>query len=146
MDLGRRASTYRRAEDLFTDFRGRRAGFVKALTTDFTKFYQQCDPAFKTDALRDRALRFASSELRPLEEIDDQRDGGGRWRRGERSVWCVGLQILMMSSSTSAQDAAITGELLPEPPGSRCCEFSPVLRIRKRQSTVTSAMSCCSRS
>ncbi|URE44761.1 hypothetical protein MUK42_13538 [Musa troglodytarum] len=44
MDLGRRASTYRRAEDLFTDFRGRRAGFVKALTTDFTKFYQQCDP------------------------------------------------------------------------------------------------------
>ncbi|CAL9098343.1 unnamed protein product [Musa textilis] len=44
MGLGRRASTYRRAEDLFTDFRGRRAGFVKALTTDFTKFYQQCDP------------------------------------------------------------------------------------------------------
>ncbi|URE44684.1 hypothetical protein MUK42_33538 [Musa troglodytarum] len=83
-----------------------------------------CFPAFKTDALRDRALRFASSELRPPEEIDDQRDGGGRWRRGERSVWRVGLQILMMSSSTSAQDAAITGELLPEPPGSRCCEFS----------------------
>ncbi|XP_065026189.1 PHD finger protein ALFIN-LIKE 6-like [Musa acuminata AAA Group] len=44
MDLGRSASTYREAEDLFKDFRGRRAGMIKALTTDFTKFYQQCDP------------------------------------------------------------------------------------------------------
>ncbi|URE42597.1 hypothetical protein MUK42_33536 [Musa troglodytarum] len=77
---------------------------------------------FKTDALEDRALRLASTAS--TEEIDDQRDGGGRWRRGERSVWCVGLQILMMSSRYCPRCFAITGELLPEPPGSRCCEFS----------------------
>ncbi|KAL5208350.1 hypothetical protein ABZP36_032785 [Zizania latifolia] len=35
----------RSAEDVFRDFRARRAGIVKALTTDVEKFYQQCDPA-----------------------------------------------------------------------------------------------------
>ncbi|KAG8071100.1 hypothetical protein GUJ93_ZPchr0006g43871 [Zizania palustris] len=34
----------RSAEDVFRDFRARRAGIVKALTTDVEKFYQQCDP------------------------------------------------------------------------------------------------------
>ncbi|XP_062186237.1 PHD finger protein ALFIN-LIKE 7-like [Phragmites australis] len=34
----------RTPEDVFRDFRGRRAGIVKALTTDVEKFYKQCDP------------------------------------------------------------------------------------------------------
>ncbi|MQL76185.1 hypothetical protein Taro_008585 [Colocasia esculenta] len=34
----------RTAEEVFKDFRGRRAGLIKALTTDVEKFYQQCDP------------------------------------------------------------------------------------------------------
>ncbi|XP_031103291.1 PHD finger protein ALFIN-LIKE 6 [Ipomoea triloba] len=34
----------RTVEDVFNDFKGRRAGLVKALTTDVEKFYQQCDP------------------------------------------------------------------------------------------------------
>ncbi|RLN31217.1 hypothetical protein C2845_PM05G37720 [Panicum miliaceum] len=35
----------RTAEEVFRDFRGRRAGMIKALTTDVEKFYQLCDPA-----------------------------------------------------------------------------------------------------
>ncbi|CAN6244754.1 unnamed protein product [Urochloa humidicola] len=34
----------RSPEDVFRDFRARRAGIVKALTTDVEKFYQMCDP------------------------------------------------------------------------------------------------------
>ncbi|WVZ85802.1 hypothetical protein U9M48_032674 [Paspalum notatum var. saurae] len=34
----------RTPEDVFRDFRGRRAGIVKALTTDVAKFYELCDP------------------------------------------------------------------------------------------------------
>ncbi|KAL4184208.1 hypothetical protein AMTRI_Chr11g158860 [Amborella trichopoda] len=34
----------RTVEEVFKDFRGRRAGMIKALTTDVEKFYQQCDP------------------------------------------------------------------------------------------------------
>ncbi|KAL6180709.1 hypothetical protein ACLB2K_047369 [Fragaria x ananassa] len=34
----------RTVEEVFSDFRGRRAGLIKALTTDVQKFYQQCDP------------------------------------------------------------------------------------------------------
>ncbi|CAD5185541.1 PHD finger protein ALFIN-LIKE 8-like isoform X1 [Musa acuminata AAA Group] len=34
----------RTPEDVFRDFRSRRAGMIKALTTDVEKFYQQCDP------------------------------------------------------------------------------------------------------
>ncbi|CAA6660246.1 unnamed protein product [Spirodela intermedia] len=34
----------RSAEEVFKDFRGRRAGLIKALTTDVDKFYHQCDP------------------------------------------------------------------------------------------------------
>ncbi|RRT77931.1 hypothetical protein BHE74_00014722 [Ensete ventricosum] len=34
----------RTPEQVFGDFRGRRAGIMKALTTDVEKFYQQCDP------------------------------------------------------------------------------------------------------
>uniref|UniRef100_A0A0E0PML7 PHD finger protein ALFIN-LIKE n=1 Tax=Oryza rufipogon TaxID=4529 RepID=A0A0E0PML7_ORYRU len=36
--------TSRTAEEVFRDFRGRRAGMIKALTTDVEKFYQLCDP------------------------------------------------------------------------------------------------------
>ncbi|KAK8447454.1 hypothetical protein SEVIR_8G080600v4 [Setaria viridis] len=36
--------TPRSPEDVFRDFRARRAGMIKALTTDVEKFYQQCDP------------------------------------------------------------------------------------------------------
>ncbi|KAG6536070.1 PHD finger protein ALFIN-LIKE 8-like isoform X2 [Zingiber officinale] len=38
------AYSSRTAEEVFRDFRGRRAGMIKALTTDVEKFYQQCDP------------------------------------------------------------------------------------------------------
>ncbi|XP_038679911.1 PHD finger protein ALFIN-LIKE 4-like isoform X2 [Tripterygium wilfordii] len=34
----------RTVEDVFRDFNGRRAGLIKALTTDVEDFYQQCDP------------------------------------------------------------------------------------------------------
>ncbi|WZY97783.1 hypothetical protein YC2023_070112 [Brassica napus] len=34
----------RAAEDVFKDFRGRRAGLIRALTTDVRKFYDKCDP------------------------------------------------------------------------------------------------------
>ncbi|XP_038684379.1 PHD finger protein ALFIN-LIKE 7-like [Tripterygium wilfordii] len=34
----------RTVEEVFSDFQGRRAGLIKALTTDVEKFYQQCDP------------------------------------------------------------------------------------------------------
>ncbi|KAF3622189.1 PHD finger protein ALFIN-LIKE 8 [Capsicum annuum] len=34
----------RTVEEVFTDFKGRRAGLIKALTADVEKFYQQCDP------------------------------------------------------------------------------------------------------
>ncbi|PSS00316.1 PHD finger protein like isoform 1 [Actinidia chinensis var. chinensis] len=34
----------RTVEEVFTDFKGRRAGLIKALTLEVEKFYQQCDP------------------------------------------------------------------------------------------------------
>ncbi|XP_038904609.1 PHD finger protein Alfin1 isoform X1 [Benincasa hispida] len=34
----------RTVEEVYGDFKGRRAGLIKALTTDVEKFYQQCDP------------------------------------------------------------------------------------------------------
>ncbi|BFG20011.1 hypothetical protein CerSpe_062840 [Prunus speciosa] len=34
----------RTVEEVFSDFRGRRAGLIKALTSDVQKFYQECDP------------------------------------------------------------------------------------------------------
>nr|CAD1819884.1 unnamed protein product [Ananas comosus var. bracteatus] len=34
----------RTPEEVFRDFRARRAGIIKALTTDVEKFHQQCDP------------------------------------------------------------------------------------------------------
>lgn len=34
----------RTVEEVFRDFKGRRAGMIKALTTDVAEFYQQCDP------------------------------------------------------------------------------------------------------
>ncbi|KAL0737458.1 hypothetical protein Bca4012_013668 [Brassica carinata] len=36
--------TPRTVEEVFSDFRGRRAGLIKALTIDMVKFYQTCDP------------------------------------------------------------------------------------------------------
>ncbi|PSS19000.1 PHD finger protein like [Actinidia chinensis var. chinensis] len=35
----------RTVEEVFADFKGRRAGLIKALTLEVEKFYQQCDPA-----------------------------------------------------------------------------------------------------
>ncbi|KAL5982797.1 PHD finger protein Alfin1 [Asimina triloba] len=35
---------YRSVDDVFRDFKGRRAGMIKALTSDVESFYQQCDP------------------------------------------------------------------------------------------------------
>ncbi|KAF2619467.1 hypothetical protein F2Q68_00042353 [Brassica cretica] len=34
----------RSVEEVFGDFRGRRAGLLKALSTDVRKFYHECDP------------------------------------------------------------------------------------------------------
>ncbi|KAJ6834856.1 putative PHD finger protein ALFIN-LIKE 9 [Iris pallida] len=34
----------RTVEEVFRDFKGRRAGMIRALTTDVEDFYQQCDP------------------------------------------------------------------------------------------------------
>ncbi|KAI4298892.1 hypothetical protein L6164_032405 [Bauhinia variegata] len=34
----------RTVEEVFSDFKGRRAGLIKALTSDVQKFYQLCDP------------------------------------------------------------------------------------------------------
>lgn len=34
----------RTVEEVFRDFKGRRTGLIKALTSDFDEFYQQCDP------------------------------------------------------------------------------------------------------
>ncbi|PPR97051.1 hypothetical protein GOBAR_AA23616 [Gossypium barbadense] len=34
----------RTVEEVFRDFKGRRAGMIKALTTDVGEFFQQCDP------------------------------------------------------------------------------------------------------
>ncbi|KNA22042.1 hypothetical protein SOVF_037710 [Spinacia oleracea] len=34
----------RTVEEVFRDFKGRRAGMIKALTSDVDEFYQQCDP------------------------------------------------------------------------------------------------------
>nr|GMC65454.1 PHD finger protein ALFIN-LIKE 4-like [Ipomoea batatas] len=34
----------RTVEEVFRDYKGRRAGMIKALTTDVEDFYQQCDP------------------------------------------------------------------------------------------------------
>ncbi|KAJ8455757.1 hypothetical protein OPV22_000028 [Ensete ventricosum] len=44
MDEDEVARVSRTPEEVFRDFRGRRAGMIKALTTDVDKFYQQCDP------------------------------------------------------------------------------------------------------
>nr|ATU47229.1 alfin 1-like protein [Atriplex hortensis] len=37
-------NTPRTVDEVFSDFKGRRAGLIKALTSDVDKFYQQCDP------------------------------------------------------------------------------------------------------
>ncbi|XP_008788310.1 PHD finger protein ALFIN-LIKE 5-like isoform X2 [Phoenix dactylifera] len=44
MEGGAGAYNSRTAEEVFRDFRGRRAGMIKALTTEVEKFYQLCDP------------------------------------------------------------------------------------------------------
>ncbi|KAK8933457.1 PHD finger protein ALFIN-LIKE 8 [Platanthera zijinensis] len=44
MDGGPGAYNPRTAEEVFRDFRGRRAGMIKALTIEVEKFYQLCDP------------------------------------------------------------------------------------------------------
>ncbi|CAJ2663489.1 unnamed protein product [Trifolium pratense] len=36
--------THHTVEEVFQDFKGRRAGLIKALTTDAEDFYNQCDP------------------------------------------------------------------------------------------------------
>ncbi|XP_050215934.1 PHD finger protein ALFIN-LIKE 4-like [Mercurialis annua] len=43
MDLGASYNP-RTVEEVFRDFKGRRAGLIKALTTDVEDFFQQCDP------------------------------------------------------------------------------------------------------
>ncbi|KAJ0745040.1 putative chromatin regulator PHD family [Helianthus annuus] len=47
MDGGAANYNPRTVEEVFRDFKGRRAGLIRALTTDVEDFYQQCDPAEK---------------------------------------------------------------------------------------------------
>ncbi|XP_027942326.1 PHD finger protein ALFIN-LIKE 4-like [Vigna unguiculata] len=42
---GRAPSTHPSVEEVFLDFKGRRTAIVKALTTEYKDFFQQCDPA-----------------------------------------------------------------------------------------------------
>ncbi|XP_058079779.1 PHD finger protein ALFIN-LIKE 4-like isoform X2 [Magnolia sinica] len=44
MDPGSGPYNPRTVDEVFRDFKGRRAGMIKALTTDVEEFYQQCDP------------------------------------------------------------------------------------------------------
>ncbi|KAG6526089.1 hypothetical protein ZIOFF_016066 [Zingiber officinale] len=44
MDGGGATLVSHSPEDVFRDFRGRRAGMIKALTTEVEKFYHLCDP------------------------------------------------------------------------------------------------------
>ncbi|KAK4774109.1 hypothetical protein SAY87_029128 [Trapa incisa] len=44
MDGGVQQYSPRTVEEVFQDFKGRRAGLIKALTTDVEEFYRQCDP------------------------------------------------------------------------------------------------------
>ncbi|XP_065868950.1 PHD finger protein ALFIN-LIKE 5-like [Euphorbia lathyris] len=44
MEGGRVQYNPRSVEEVFRDFKGRRAGLIKALTTDVEDFFQQCDP------------------------------------------------------------------------------------------------------
>ncbi|KAI3671651.1 hypothetical protein L1987_87391 [Smallanthus sonchifolius] len=44
MDGGAAQYNPRTVEEVFRDFKGRRAGMIKALTTEVEEFYQQCDP------------------------------------------------------------------------------------------------------
>ncbi|KAK4783756.1 hypothetical protein SAY86_018124 [Trapa natans] len=41
----------RTVEDVFIDLKGRRAGLIRALTTDVEKFYQLCDPGASSTSL-----------------------------------------------------------------------------------------------
>ncbi|XP_024969386.1 PHD finger protein ALFIN-LIKE 4-like isoform X1 [Cynara cardunculus var. scolymus] len=44
MDGGATQYNPRTVEEVFRDFKGRRAGMIKALTSEVEEFYQQCDP------------------------------------------------------------------------------------------------------
>ncbi|KAH9665102.1 PHD finger protein ALFIN-LIKE 4 [Citrus sinensis] len=55
MEGGVAQNNPRTVEEVFRDFKGRRAGMIKALTTDVEEFYQQCDPG--------KGLRFSPSVL-----------------------------------------------------------------------------------
>ncbi|KAL3830016.1 hypothetical protein ACJIZ3_018818 [Penstemon smallii] len=44
MDGGAHNNSPRTVEEVFKDFKGRRNGLIKALTTDVEDFFQQCDP------------------------------------------------------------------------------------------------------
>ncbi|CAA6664242.1 unnamed protein product [Spirodela intermedia] len=39
----------RTVEEVYRDFKGRRAGIIKALTSEMEDFYQQCDPALEVN-------------------------------------------------------------------------------------------------
>ncbi|KAK8570650.1 hypothetical protein V6N13_103054 [Hibiscus sabdariffa] len=72
-------------EEVFCDFKGRRAGIIKALTTDVEEFYQQCDPGKKGLCLYGfpsekwevnlRAQKVPSELPEPARGINFARDG-----------------------------------------------------------------------
>ncbi|KAK3438521.1 hypothetical protein EUGRSUZ_C03146 [Eucalyptus grandis] len=57
----------RTVEEVFRDFKGRRAGMIKALTTEVEEFYQQCDPENENLCL----YGFPSEQKRLFNMIND---------------------------------------------------------------------------
>ncbi|KAK9231733.1 hypothetical protein WN943_021972 [Citrus x changshan-huyou] len=64
MEGGVAQNNPRTVEEVFRDFKGRRAGMIKALTTDVEEFYQQCDPG--------KGLRFSPSESQNRDNVVSQ--------------------------------------------------------------------------
>ncbi|XP_042441354.1 CBS domain-containing protein CBSX3, mitochondrial-like [Zingiber officinale] len=62
MDHGSAAKNSRLVEEVFRDIKGRRAAIIRALTTDFEDFYQQCDPGNMQGAIQ--ALRLHGNALK----------------------------------------------------------------------------------
>ncbi|GJM92248.1 hypothetical protein PR202_ga08693 [Eleusine coracana subsp. coracana] len=62
---GSGAATYtvRTPEEVFRDYRARRAGMIKALTTDVDKFFKLCDPALHPGQLKRSVLKVLSAVI-----------------------------------------------------------------------------------
>merc|ERR1719218_394049 len=93
--------TFNTPEEVYQDFRGRREGILKALTSDVDKFYSQCDPEKENLCLygyADKAweVNLPAEEVPP--EIPEPAPGINFARDGmQKSDW---LQLVAMHSDT----------------------------------------------